>query len=166
MPAFVPRLTNFLILCLVVILLLHWSLCFRMCRDLPLIPLVIRNIMSDSSMILVDLHGSIFSVINPRCFNSLKNFNVLLNGCLTVKIFLCRPIGEVNMRGSTLFSMLLASPTMYPVLTLINKMVQRNRSIAILSSWDLLYSNHFIVCLVPLLIIPTYVSLGVPVGPT
>jgi hypothetical protein len=69
--------------------------------NLPLIHLAIKSIMSALSMIPVVSLGFILFIISLRCLNSSKNFNVLWNACLTVRLFLCRPIGVANMSGFT-----------------------------------------------------------------
>jgi hypothetical protein len=139
MPASMPSLSNFLIHCLVLILLHHWSLFIQMCGVLLLIPLVIRNTMLVSSMILVVSHGFIFFTINLRCLNSFKNFNALLSECSTVKLLLCRLIGVASMSGSTPFLAPLEYPIMYHVFTPINKMARQSGNISILSRWGFSY---------------------------
>jgi hypothetical protein len=64
--------------------------------DQPLIPLVIKNIMLASLMIIVNSIGFTFFVASLMCFISLQNFNPLFSVCSIVELLLCRLTGEAN----------------------------------------------------------------------
>jgi hypothetical protein len=54
-------------------------------------------------MISVNSRGSIFYVTNLKFFSVFMIFKTWLNGCLTIKFWLFKLIGVVNIKNSILF---------------------------------------------------------------
>jgi hypothetical protein len=76
---YVLRHVNYLINCHQVVLLLPWNSYILMFGVLRSSLSIARNIMLALLITTVNLHGSAYCVVNPKCFNVFLSFNLLLS---------------------------------------------------------------------------------------
>ena len=126
------RVISFLIQNLIVFRVNLCSLFSQMSGDLRPFVLEETNTMLVLLMTIANLCGSILLSTNLKFFRNFMNFKILLRGSLIARLYLCRLIGEENIKNFTPFLSALASLILFHILTLTNKTGLPNESIGIL----------------------------------